>query len=145
MGALGSQIPDDREEEEVEDSENDAGYHELANEELEERTRRQQIAEIHKAMRRAIKMLAIGFAKYLLENSFQLWLQASLFAIIFSFTTTNGKTKMMISMALGVASLLYKFLEGTLEFYRARQEQSQDFESTTRLQAALFAIFPLFC
>jgi len=64
-----------------------------------------------KLARKVLVKLATGVAKYLLENSFQLWMQSSFFAIIFSRTSDQAKQKMLLSMGLGIFSLLVKFFE----------------------------------
>eukprot|EP00747_Dinoflagellata_sp_TGD_P175481 gnl/TRDRNA2_/TRDRNA2_218145_c0_seq1.p1 gnl/TRDRNA2_/TRDRNA2_218145_c0~~gnl/TRDRNA2_/TRDRNA2_218145_c0_seq1.p1 ORF type:complete len:141 (+),score=21.18 gnl/TRDRNA2_/TRDRNA2_218145_c0_seq1:2-424(+) len=62
-------------------------------------------------MKQMLVRFGQGIAKFLLENSCQLWLQASFFAITFPKTTAHAKVKLLISMGLGIVSLLVKFLE----------------------------------
>mmetsp|Transcript_3590 Transcript_3590/g.7032 ORF Transcript_3590/g.7032 Transcript_3590/m.7032 type:complete len:217 (+) Transcript_3590:1-651(+) len=99
----------------------DGGGYETIKMEGDMKEKEKEHKERLKRLKRAAMALGrfcTAVAKYLLENAFQLWLQASLFAIIFDMTTEDAKLKMLLGMGLGLTSLLHKFLEAVVEWYQ---------------------------
>lgn len=60
------------------------------------------------------KLTAV-FIRILLENCFQLWMQSSFFGLTFELTSDEGKTKVLLSLGLGLFSAIYKSILGFRE------------------------------
>merc|ERR1712232_192319 len=78
--------------------------------------------------------------KVLVENCTQLWLQASYFALVFGRTSEAAKIKLLISIALGLASATFKsikLLVGLVRMARLKHDECCLFVGLT--------VFPILC